>query len=102
MGCEKIPEVAGIFSGRCYECHGPEKQKGGLRLDALDPMMAGGESGVPALVPGKPDESPILLRVSLPPDDVDIMPSKGDPLTPEQIQVIRNWIESQPNIQAAQ
>jgi len=87
-------QVAAIFSARCYECHGMEKQKGGLRLDSAETIHAGGESGAPAIVPGKPDESTLIRLVSLPPDDVDIMPSKGDPLAPEQIEVLRAWIES--------
>jgi hypothetical protein len=87
-------EVAAILSSKCYKCHGSEKQKGELRLDSAEAIHAGGESGAPAVIPGKPDESKLIQLVSLPPDDVDIMPSKGDPLTPEQIAVVRAWIES--------
>ena len=87
-------EVSAILSSRCYECHGAEKQKGGLRLDTEAAMQAGGESGAPVIVPGKPADSRLIQLVILPPDDVDIMPSKGGPLAPEQIAVLRAWIES--------
>src|SRR5688500_18289187 len=45
-----------ILVERCYECHGPEKQKGGLRLDSRAAVLKGGESG-PSVNPGKPAES---------------------------------------------
>ncbi len=87
-------EVVKIFSSRCYDCHGAEKQKGSLRLDSPAAILAGGESGRPPVVSADPDESRIIQLVTLPPDDVDIMPPKGDPLTTEQIQILRNWVQS--------
>src|SRR5208282_5623324 len=48
--------VRPILATRCQGCHGPAKQKGGLRLDARAAVLAGGSTG-PAVVPGKPKES---------------------------------------------
>ncbi len=47
-------QVEPVFEGRCAECHGPDKQKGEFRLDRLSSMLAGGESGEAAVVPGDP------------------------------------------------
>ncbi|MFA6242357.1 MAG: DUF1553 domain-containing protein, partial [Candidatus Hydrogenedentales bacterium] len=81
-----------IFAERCVGCHGAEKQKAGLRLDLPECISAGGEDG-PVVVAGKPDESALYKRVTLPAGHEDIMPPKGDPLTKEQTDLIRQWIE---------
>ncbi|HEY3789587.1 MAG TPA: DUF1549 domain-containing protein, partial [Urbifossiella sp.] len=84
-------DVKPIFAKRCASCHGPDKQKGGLRLDRKGPALAGGDSG-PAIVPGKPAESSLLKRVaSTDPDER--MPPKGDPLSTERIAALKAWIE---------
>src|SRR3954467_955380 len=46
----------------CTKCHGPEKQRGGLRLDSRAALLKGGETG-PAILPGKPNESLLLKAV---------------------------------------
>ncbi len=72
-------EVRPIFEKRCFECHGPDKQKGGLRLDLKSSALEGGESGEPAVVPGKSAESQLIKFVtSKDPDDA--MPPKGERL----------------------
>ncbi len=52
--------VRPILVENCLRCHGPDKQKGGLRVDSRTALLTGGESG-PAIIPGKPDES-LLVR----------------------------------------
>jgi hypothetical protein len=49
----------------CYKCHSAEAKKirGGLRLDGRAGWQAGGDSGKPAIVPGKPDESPLIRSI---------------------------------------
>ena len=49
-------KVRPVLAQHCLSCHGPEKQKSGLRLDSISALLTGGESG-PAIVRGKPDES---------------------------------------------
>ena len=55
--------VRPLLAEKCYSCHGHKKQKGGLRLDSLDAILKGGESG-PALVAGKPEESLIVEAIN--------------------------------------
>jgi hypothetical protein len=85
--------VAPILEERCTSCHGAEKTKGGLRLDSLEGLLKGGESG-PAVTPGAPGESPLLGRVLLPLDDDDHMPPKDKPQPePGELAILRFWIE---------
>src|SRR4051794_8065421 len=76
-----------ILEKRCIECHGTKKQKGDLRLDSKEAALKGGKDAK-AVVPGKPDESDMVRRVSLPAGHDDIMPPKGDPLGKEQVELI--------------
>jgi len=55
--------VKPIFAKHCISCHGPEKQKGGLRLDRKADAFAGGDSGT-AFAPGKPADSLLLKKVT--------------------------------------
>lgn len=87
-----VQAVWPIFEARCIDCHAGDRPKGKLRLDTPEAIAQGGASG-PALVAGKPDDSLIFQRISLPADHIDIMPAKGDPLTPDQVEIIRKWIE---------
>src|SRR3972149_11199420 len=83
--------VLPIFEARCLECHGPEKQKNGLRVDSRENLLQGGDYG-PDLIPGNPDKSRLYLAVSGGEKDL-VMPPKGDPLTEDQIATLRAWIE---------
>jgi hypothetical protein len=80
--------VRPLLATHCFECHGPGKQRGGLRLDGRAALLAGGDSG-PALVPGQPDKSLLLKAVHY---QTELkMPPKG-PLTPAQIALLTTWI----------
>ena len=62
------------------KCHGPEKQRGGLRLDSRASVLKGGDSGEPAIVPCDPDASALLERIAS--DDSTVrMPPKGERLS---------------------
>jgi hypothetical protein len=56
--------VAPLLRSRCVSCHGPDKVKGGLRLDSRESILKAGDSGMPAIVPGRPDESLLLQAVT--------------------------------------
>jgi len=84
-------DVRPIFVARCLTCHGPEKSQGGLRLDLKRHAFGPTDSGTPALVPGKTDESELLRRVTSE-DESDRMPPEGDPLTVTQTAALRSWI----------
>ncbi len=84
-------DIQPIFQKSCVECHGPEKQKGKLRLDLKEAAMKGGAEGV-IIIPGDAPKSDLYRRITLPPGHDDIMPSKGEPLSKEQSSLIRDWI----------
>ena len=86
-------EVRPVLEENCFQCHGPDKQKGGLRLDRKAEMLNGGDSGEPAIAPGKSAESPLVARIKTTKSD-DMMPPKGDRLKPEQIAAIERWIDN--------
>lgn len=88
--------IAPVLEKRCIECHGPKKVKAELRLDTKELALKGGESGK-TIVPGKAAESALVKRVSLPEGHDDIMPPKGDPLSKEQIELIKKWIDEGAN-----
>ena len=87
-----VKDIQPILTNTCYECHGPEKQKGGLRLDQKAAALKGGDSG-PVLVAGKSAESLLIQAVTGTKEDLARMPKKRDPLTKEQIGLLRAWID---------
>ncbi|MFN0130490.1 MAG: PSD1 and planctomycete cytochrome C domain-containing protein [Verrucomicrobiales bacterium] len=87
-----VRDVRPIFQARCYECHGPETQKSGLRLDVRQAALTGGEFHAPNIVPGNPDGSNLVRFVRG--DDPDVrMPAKGEPLSPDEIETLAAWVE---------
>ena len=50
-------DIRTLFAKHCFSCHGPESEESGLRLDARERALAGGDYG-PAIVKGKSDKSP--------------------------------------------
>jgi hypothetical protein len=87
-----LKDIQPIFANTCYECHGGEKQKGGLRLDIKEAALKGGDSG-PLLVSGKSSESLLIQAVAGTKEDLAQMPKKRDPLSAEQIGLLRAWID---------
>ena len=81
-------DVAPILSKRCTVCHhGPNAQKG-LRMGQVADLLRGGESGA-AIAPGEPDRSLLLEKVA---GDKPVMPPAGDPMTEQEIEILRRWI----------
>lgn len=85
-------QIQPLLIKRCSECHGPDKPKNNLRLDRRADALKGGKSGLPAIVPGKSGESELIKRITTS-NAEDIMPPKGEPLTAEQIALLRKWID---------
>jgi hypothetical protein len=79
--------VRPVLVESCFSCHSSSGQKGGLRLDSLEAILRGGDSG-PALVPGKPAESLLVEAINY---DGPEMPPAGK-LTPEKIDVLTRWV----------
>jgi hypothetical protein len=84
-------DVYPVLQRSCFECHGAEKHKGGLRLDIREAAFKGGDNG-DTIIKGQPEKSELLRRVSLPKGDEDVMPNRGEKLTAVEITHIRDWI----------
>lgn len=91
-----IRRVAPLLQEKCLSCHGndPAKIRGGLDLRSLSAVLKGGDGGEPALVPSKPELSPLFLAITQRSDDWQPMPPKeADRLTDQQVGWVREWIE---------
>src|SRR5262249_28301100 len=55
-------QVRPVLAENCFGCHGPQKQKSGLRLDSLPALLKGGDGGA-VVVPGEPDKSPLIQAI---------------------------------------
>jgi mono/diheme cytochrome c family protein len=114
QGITFAADIQPLFEASCLRCHGADKPKGGLRLDSLEGVLRGSKEGK-VVIPGKAETSPLLIAVShldpemaMPPKP---KPGKGNaagnpggpggqgkggpppkPLTPEQVGLVRAWI----------
>src|SRR2546421_3698357 len=83
-------QIRPILASRCYPCHGPDVQQHNLRMDSLQALLTGGINGK-VVIPGDSQNSHIVRRLmGL---EQPQMPYGGPPLSPEQIDVIRKWID---------
>ena len=79
-------DVYPIFEASCIKCHGVEKVSRGLDMTSYEKTMTGSVKG-PVVIPGDADNSP-LVKLSV----EGKMPKQGTKLTPEQIEIVRNWV----------
>src|SRR5690606_30790737 len=90
-------EIRPILSDNCFACHGPDDstRKARLRLDRREGATEPSRSGALAIVPGDPDSSELIARITATdPGEVMPPPETGKSLTPEQVDVLRRWIAS--------
>ena len=90
-------DVRPILSEMCFSCHGPDDKgrKGELLLSEMDGALKGGESGEPAIVPGKPALSEMIKRIHSEDPDERMPPGETKKnLSPAQIAILEKWIES--------
>ena len=85
--------VQPIFEVTCTHCHGPRKGKAGLRLHEVERLFEGDPVDW-VVVPGHPEKSELVRRISLPLDHEDSMPSDDDPLPADEVALIRRWVEA--------
>ena len=85
-----VRDVRPILEEHCYECHGPDKQMNGLRLDRRRDAMRGGTLTV--IGPGSAQSSRLYLRL-IGARYGRQMPVDADPLTAANVQTIKNWID---------
>ncbi len=83
-------KIRPLLADHCWKCHGPEKHKGGLRLDSAEGIVQGGDTG-PAVVAGKPDESLLIEAVRYQGDLK--MPPKGK-LTNAEVADLSEWVRA--------
>ncbi|HLT06957.1 MAG TPA: DUF1553 domain-containing protein [Cyclobacteriaceae bacterium] len=84
-------DIRPIFNKKCIACHGGVKQSGGFSLLFPEEALAVNESGKPAIVPSSPSESELIRRIEH--DDPDLrMPLEAEPLTREEIKLLKKWI----------
>lgn len=80
-----------VLQENCFKCHGPDKKKGGLRLDSAELVKKGGEHG-PVVVAGTPDKSALITAVNWLDEDTRMPPKKK--LTDEQIATLTAWVKA--------
>lgn len=86
-------DIKPIFDKSCVKCHGAEKQKGKLRLDTLEATLKGGENGE-SVIKGNSAKSTLVHTIARLDEDSAMPPDgKGEPLTKEQVGIVRAWID---------
>ena len=86
-----VQQIQPIFAKNCINCHGPEKQRGGLRLDLSDQVFKSGDSGEIVIKPGDPTSGTLLKRLSTINNSLR-MPPNGKQLPAAEIELLRRWI----------
>jgi mono/diheme cytochrome c family protein len=84
-----LKSVRPLLTTRCISCHGVDAAEGGLRLDSREAALAGGDSG-PSLVPGKPEDSLILMAVKRTHKILEMPPKQK--LAKSDIATLERWI----------
>ncbi|MGI9428342.1 MAG: DUF1549 domain-containing protein, partial [Bythopirellula sp.] len=81
-----------LLEAKCHACHGADRDEieGELDLTSLAGLLQGGESGLPAVVPGKPDESPLIDAIRR--NELAMPPKQEDQLSADQIAVLEQWV----------
>ena len=82
-------DIKPLLKKRCVSCHGPLKQKAGLRVDVGEWILKGSDDGV-VVSPGDSAGSTLIDRVSSHDED-ERMPSEGVPLTADEIGMLAEW-----------
>ena len=84
-------QIKPILANNCVDCHGPDKAKSQLRVDKRAVLLRGGDSGLPAIVPGNAEKSHLLELVKGTKTG-EVMPPKGDRLKSAEIALLEAWI----------
>ncbi len=90
-----VRDVQPLFAEHCLECHGPDDSKGGLVLTSREPALKELKSGAHGIVPGKPDQSEMIARLTSDDPEEQMPPPKHrakHPLKARDIEVLRQWI----------
>jgi len=96
FGADELPvnfvrQIKPILADRCVACHNSEKVLGDFNLQSRELATRKRKAG-PVIVPGKPDQSPLYVVLTLPPDAKKSMPGTAHRLPKSDIAVVRQWI----------
>jgi mono/diheme cytochrome c family protein len=85
-------QVLPLFQSRCFPCHGDEPQnpKGDFVMLDRQGLLAGGESGEPAVIPGEPEASPLFQAIRW--EGLEMPPKENDRLKEVEVEYVRQWI----------
>ena len=90
-------DILPIFQKSCVNCHSGEKPKGDFNIETVAGLLKGGQSGEAAIIPGKPDASPLLRFVQDQVEDLEMPPlakrAKYPALTKDEIGELQRWIK---------
>ena len=83
-----------LFVKHCQDCHGPDAREGGLRLTSRKNLLLRNDSGEPAIISGKSDQSVLMHRVASKDDSEQMPPADaGERLTTQEIALLKQWID---------
>ena len=86
-------DIKPILDASCLKCHGPEKPKSSFRVDDRAELLKGGDTGI-AVIAGQSASSPLIHYVAYLVPDMEMPPQgKGEPLSTQQISLLRAWID---------
>lgn len=85
-------EIKPIFNKNCITCHGGVKRQSGFSLLFRTDALAKNKSGKPAIIPGDPDNSELIKRLTLK-DPEERMPYKHPSLSQKEITTLKAWIK---------
>src|SRR5258706_4208662 len=86
-------QVRAMYAQHCLSCHDSKEQEGSLILETHQSLLKGGDSGA-VIVPGKSAESLLVQQIEHTKKPFMPPPKKGDQLSPQEIAVIRAWINT--------
>jgi hypothetical protein len=86
-------QVHAILAQRCMSCHDVREAEGELVMETFESLMKGGEKGAD-IVPGKSEESRLVLEIEHRKKPFMPPPEKADPLPAEEVALIRAWIDA--------
>ena len=89
-------DIQPVFAQQCLDCHGPDKQESGFRIDLREAVTSDADSGAPPVLPGKAEASELFARITSTDPDTR-MPPDGARIAASQVALIRQWINDGAN-----
>src|SRR5436190_5194232 len=86
-------DIGPVLLNNCHACHGPKKAEGGYRIETYERLTGAGDSTQPGFMAKEFDGSEAFRRITST-DVKERMPLEGDPLPPEQVSLLKHWIEA--------